>query len=668
MNTIELGKPTPAQPGTSFSPEVPLPLVTAYLPPNESPKTLTPLSPEQRDVTIHAMLETKHQAEFMQKVDTEAAKIEASPATPPMPKEPEPALSLQKAEQIAVSAAGVLAGAGPGMATAADVLHAAQNPPPAIVQQYEGSYDFSTPYKDKIKVPATATPTASMLPPTSREPIVSPPTPAPNMPGINDNGLKGGPIAAEPASPTLPPTGNTGDTKDLTPQQEHKDVLNIKNTPEPPKSPEKEEINLIIPDQIALQFSDIKTEEDLNKFKDKSGPVYKEITENPDYQNLLQRAQTFIGEYTTGKGLNAKDFTFSLTYKFADGRVHIGTIIYQLNNQQFAEAFYFLPQVDQPGPALKVGLPPEKIGYWTVTLAYDTSLQKQVAALTDAEGTFLSVINLPPEGVTAAPTPTPEPNKPTIEVASYIVTPEAHLQKQGTEKIVVEKINPPGTEVQNTLNLENYNGKPWEGKYAVKLDSKIIVNSDAHSLHGTITVDGKTYTIKSDGLWDFYQIKELPQYKINYLSLTSTVVGIIGTRYVTGGEVPGLTQPIQVIDVLSTYKDDSGKIHKIIYSIPYNNAHGQSFGENRPGRVLSTQELLDMLVSGKKIKATLTYPIDGSSWEEASLPSIKPNSPLADKIGVSLLKITEGQKQELLSFQNKPGPTYLGAPYSFSIN
>ncbi len=435
MSNIELGTQTPAQPGISVS-EAPMPPVTAYLPPEKSPKELAPIPPEQQTQFAQAVDYIK----FMKQVDVEAKKIETQSSSTPPTQKVEPSEfplekpPLRKVEEATLAAAGIIAGTGPGVVSAVDVAHELQNPPPAIVQAF-GSHDARP----------------SMLPPTSREPIVSPPTPAPGMPGM-DRPTKGGPIAAD-TSPTAIPIGNT---KDLTPEQEHKDMLNVKNTPEPPKSPEKETKNNIVPDQIALTFPDIQTEADLEKFKQKNGPVYKEITENPDYQNLLGRVRTFISEYTTGKGLNAKDFNFSITYKFADGKVHIGTIIYQLNNQQFAEAFYFLPQVDQPGPVLKVGLPAEKVGYWTITLAYDTSLKKQVAALTDAEGTFLSVIDLPPEGVTSTPTPTPpQPDQPTIEVATYIVTPEAQLQKQGTEKIVVEKVNPPSTDIQKTIDAQN---------------------------------------------------------------------------------------------------------------------------------------------------------------------------------------------------------------------
>ncbi len=236
----------------------------------------------------------------------------------------------------------------------------------------------------------------------------------------------------------------------------------------------------------------------------------------------------------------------------------------------------------------------------------------------------------------------------------------------GTITPTLEPTPNPTPDVQNTLNLENYNGKPWEGKYAVKLNSKIIVNSDAHSLHGTITVDGKRYEIKSDGGWDQSDIKDNKERKFSILKLYSTVVGIVGTRFIQGKDVPGFSGPVEVFDILSNYKDNNGKSHLVIFSIPTGDAYGQQTGENRPDRIVSKQEILDMLISGRKIGISLYFP--DATWEEMIIAPIKPSDPLARRIAISLEEINTQQKQEIYSFQDKPGPTYIGVAGSFSIN
>jgi len=172
MNNLELGKLTPAQPGTS-SLEGLLPPVTAYLPPEEAPLTITPLSPEQKDVLAQAIVEGQKTQKLMKKADQAAAEMnQEETTTPSKSEEAKPSvLTPQQREKIAIATVSIIAGAGPGVA---DVLHAAQNPPPAIVQTYEGSYDFNTPYK--VKVPATATPLSKEGQQGTEQPILSLPT------------------------------------------------------------------------------------------------------------------------------------------------------------------------------------------------------------------------------------------------------------------------------------------------------------------------------------------------------------------------------------------------------------------------------------------------------------------------------------------------------------
>jgi len=110
--------------------------------------------------------------------DVARKRAEVAQAPKQIPQPPEAPLAshpaFEKAEQTAMALTGIIAGVGPGVASAVEVLRAAQNPPPAIVQTYEGSYDFNTPYK--VKVPATATPLSKEGQQGTEQPILSLPS------------------------------------------------------------------------------------------------------------------------------------------------------------------------------------------------------------------------------------------------------------------------------------------------------------------------------------------------------------------------------------------------------------------------------------------------------------------------------------------------------------
>jgi len=96
---------------------------------------------------------------FTPDVARKRAEVAVSP-NPTQQTEEDPLVShptMDKVEQAAVAFAGLIAGVGPGVASTVEVLRAAQNPLPAIVEQYIGTSDFTRPLI-QIDVPATATP------------------------------------------------------------------------------------------------------------------------------------------------------------------------------------------------------------------------------------------------------------------------------------------------------------------------------------------------------------------------------------------------------------------------------------------------------------------------------------------------------------------------------
>ncbi len=213
-----------------------------------------------------------------------------------------------------------------------------------------------------------------------------------------------------------------------------------------------------------------------------------------------------------------------------------------------------------------------------------------------------------------------------------------------------------------------YMGTPWTGDYAVSLDSEIILNADAHAINGTITVDGVTYEIRSDGGFD--QVKtdlNVNNTGLSRTRLAGTLAGIVGTRYVTGGQFPGFSEPVEVMDLVVKYENGN----EYIITVPYGDVYAAYSGATND-KVINREDFLKMLAPGEKISFYFTFP-DTVTWEQfLSQKPVPDNAPLAVKKYYSFLKINERQKGILLDLENQsevvsPDPIWLGVSYGMHI-
>lgn len=211
---------------------------------------------------------------------------------------------------------------------------------------------------------------------------------------------------------------------------------------EEPRSSEKEQVvNPIVVDQIEIRgLKTVKNETDLAKFKDQTSDVYREVSGNKDYQELLARSDQFIKDYTlkhAGEdGFEYKDFgTYVIPIKKNEGVV-IGTVVFQVDSNGVPVSFITLPEQGSGNPARKIELPKNMQGFF-VSLVLDKETGKEVAAIFDPAGNY-AVLNLP-DGV--PPTSTPTPDGPHIVLAKYEATPDGNVVANGSEQFAsAEKV------------------------------------------------------------------------------------------------------------------------------------------------------------------------------------------------------------------------------------
>ena len=230
---------------------------------------------------------------------------------------------------------------------------------------------------------------------------------------------------------------------------------------------------------------------------------------------------------------------------------------------------------------------------------------------------------------------------------------------------------------QNTINLENYNGRPWTGDYAVRLNSNIQVNADEHVLNGAIIVDGASYPIMSRGAHDGINKDRGTGGNYDNISLFGVFAGFVGERTLQDvnltnpdtGETVLHYDTIDVIDLMMIVTTPDNHQIRVIFSVPSNNIAADAYGGR--GDSLQTREsFISMLTPGQKVSPFISVPT--VSWADFIRPILpRIGSAPAETRQYPALNILNQQYYSTLNllFQGplNNGTYYMGYPANVAI-